>query len=387
MEKKIPKVADAVIIGGGIHGCAIAFNLAKKGLKHVVVLEKDYLGSGATCRSAAGIRHQFGTEINIKLASESIKIMENIEEELGISCDIELIQGGYLILAHTESQLAQLKKNAELQKKVAGVKTEILDKKEVKNLVRGINTEGILGGSFNERDGHVSPFFLMEAYVKAGKRLGVRYFNKSEVVEILTDDSKIRGVMVKSGERIETPIVVNASGPYAGIIGKMVGLDIPVYPERHQALVTEPLENFLSCMVISFTHRIYFKQTPNGNFLIGIGDPEEVKDFNEEATWQFLEKVSEKFLYFMPGLRSLHIIRQWAGLYDMTPDSQAILGKTELEGFYLDVGWSGHGLMMGPVVGKIMAELILGEEPSIDISPFSLARFKTGKLIPEPACV
>lgn len=380
--------ADVVVIGGGVHGCSIAYHLAQKGVKNIVLLEKNYLASGGTGRSAAGIRHQFGTEINIRLAATSVKMMESLAGELDYPHGIDLLQGGYMMLAYTESQLEQFKKNAEMQNSIMKAGTQILPVDEIVRITPALNTEGVVGASFNKRDGHVDPFHVTQAYADAAKRLGVEIYTRTEVVDILTEGGRVTGVVTAKGDVISAPAVVNAAGPHGAVIGKMVGIDIPLYPERHQILVTEPLEMFLPCMVISFTHGTYFKQTPHGSLLLGVGDPEhEVKDFNEESTWQFLEDVARKITYHMPALKNVRIVRQWAGLYDITPDSQAILGKTDIEGFYLDVGWSGHGLQLGPVVGKLLAQVITGEKPDIDISVMGMDRFKTGALIPEPACV
>lgn len=382
------KTANVVVIGGGIHGCSIAYHLAKKGYKDVVLLEKGYLASAGTGRSAAGIRHQFGTEINIRLAAASVKMMENLVDELDYPGDISLLQGGYLMLAYSESQLDQFRINANLQNSLVNANTEILSVKEVQKIVQGINTENLVGASFNRRDGHIDPFHATQAYADAAKKLGVEIHTFTEVVGINTSNNKVTSVITANGDVIEAPIVVNATGAHGAIVAKMAGVDIPLYPERHQILVTEPLDMFLPCMVISFTHGTYFKQTPHGSLLLGVGDPEhEIKDFNQESTWQFLKDCAERITYHLPKLKQLRVVRQWAGLYDKTPDQQAILGKTHVDGFYLDVGWSGHGLQLGPIVGKMMAQEIAGEKPDIDISAMNMERFSSGKLIPEPACV
>ncbi|WP_366924244.1 FAD-binding oxidoreductase [Metallumcola ferriviriculae] len=382
------KTAGAVIIGGGIHGCSIAYNLAKKGMKDVVLLEKRFLCSGGSGRSAAGIRHQFGTEINIRLAAASVRMMESLAEDLAYPRGIDLMQGGYMMLAFSDSQLDQFKKNAKLQNSLEDVNTRILSVNEVEQIVKGINPEGLVGASFNDRDGHIDPFHATQAYANAARRLGADIYTGTEVVDVLVQGGAVTGVVTDKGDVISTPMVINAAGPYGGVVSEMVGIQVPLYPERHQILVTEPLEMFLPCMVISFTHGTYFKQTPHGSLLLGVGDPDhEVKDFNEESTWQFLKDVAQKVTYHLPLLKEVRVVRQWAGLYDITPDSQAILGKTDVEGFYLDIGWSGHGLQLAPIVGKMMAQLITGEKPDIDISCMDINRFKQGRLIPEPACV
>lgn len=383
------KNADVVVIGGGVHGCAIAYFLARKGWKNILLLEKKYLASGATGRSAAGIRHQYGTEINIRLSSASVQRMERLEEELEYSESIELMQGGYLMLAYSEEELELFRNNVKLQKKIGpNNETVILSPEEIKEMFPHLNLEGVWGASFNPRDGHANPFHVTQAFARAARRLGVEIRTGVEVTDITKEGNKITGVVTNTGEKINTLVVVNAAGSHGKLLGKMVGLDIPITPERHQLLVTEPLEMFLKAMVISFKHGTYFKQTPHGSLLLGVGDPEhEIKDFNERSSWQYLKDVSQKVAFHMPILKEVNILRQWAGLYDVTPDAQAILGDTEVEGFYLDLGWSGHGFQMAPTVGQIMAEIVSGEEPFIDVSCMHLSRFERGELIPEPACV
>jgi len=382
------KNAEVVIIGGGVHGCSIAYNLAKAGVKDIVVLEKKYLGSGGSGRSAAGIRQQFGTEINIRLSTESIRIMENLTEELEYPHDMELMQNGYTMLAFSESQLEQLAENARLQNSlISGCRTEILTPEDLKEKFPLLNTEGIYGASFNRRDGHICPFHLTNAYAVAAKRLGVKFYTYQEVVNIHSEKARVTGVETKSGHIINTPVVVNAAGPEGKQVGRMVGLEIPMYPERHQLLVTEPLDMFLYSMVVSLAHGIYFKQTANGSMLMGLNDPHEVKDFNENSTCEFIIEVAKKVISHMPALRNTRVVRQWAGLYDITPDHQPVLGPVdEMEGFYMDVGWSGHGLMLGAVIGRLMTQIITGKEPDIDISCLHFNRFKTGDLVPEPVC-
>lgn len=381
--------ADAVIIGGGVHGCSIAYHLAQKGWQNVILLEKGTLACGATGRSVAGIRHQFGTEINIRLARESVRRMERLEEELDYEGSIDLMQRGYLMLAYSEEELDLFSCNRDLQKKLDPEnQTEILTPSQAAELVPGLNLEGLYGASFNERDGHADPFHVTQAFANAAARLGVEIRTGVEVTGMISEDSRISGVVTRSGEKISTPVVVAAAGAHTKMLGEMVGLDIPVIPERHQVAVTEPLEMFLGIMVISFAHGTYFKQTPHGSLLLGVGDPEhELKDFNERSSWQFLFDVINKTSFHLPALRNANIIRQWAGLYDMTPDSQGIVGKTAVDGFYLDLGWSGHGFQLAPAVGQAMAEIISGETPFIDVGCMCLERFTRGELIPEPACV
>jgi sarcosine oxidase, subunit beta len=184
-------------------------------------------------------------------------------------------------------------------------------------------------------------------------------------------------------------VVVNCAGPWGGVVSSWVGVDVPLVPERHQILVTEPVEEIVPMMVISYTHGTYFKQTPHGSILMGYGDPQgEVKALNQDSTWQFMEVLARKMVFHLPALARANVVRQWAGLYDMTPDSQAILGAADgLGGYFMDIGWSGHGFQLGPIVGRVLAQMITGRVPDIDVRSFRYGRFAEGDLVPEPACV
>ena len=381
--------ADAVVIGGGIHGCSVAYHLAARGMRNVVLLEKDYLAAGGTGRSAAGIRHQFGTEVNVRLARASLRMMENLTEELQYGRSIDLTQKGYLILAYSESQLGQFRQNTDLQRSIDPENlTVILSPDEIRELNPYLNLEGVVGASFNPRDGHVNPWHVTQAYAEAAMRDGVEINRFTEATGIALDGGRVTGVRTTRGD-IVTPVVVNCAGPHGHLVAAMAGVDVPLVPQRHQILVTEPFEEICPLMVLSFTHGTYFKQTPHGSLLVGYGDPEhEVIGLDQDGTWDFLEQAARRISFHLPIAAEARVVRQWAGLYDMTPDSQAILGGAScVEGLYLDIGWSGHGLQLGPVVGKVLAEIIVGECPSIDVSAMRLERFAEGDLCPEPACV
>ncbi|WP_066495635.1 NAD(P)/FAD-dependent oxidoreductase [Abyssisolibacter fermentans] len=380
------KTADVVIIGGGISGCSIAYNLAKKGVKNVVVIEKNYLASGSTGRCGAGIRQQFGMEMNCKLAMESIKFFENANEELEYDRDIEFKQGGYLMVATTEKEDEQFKKNVELEKSL-GIDVDYITPKEAKKIVPYLNTDIMTSATFCQSDGHLNPFLTTDAYAKAAKRLGVKFYLYTEVIGIKKENGKVKSVITNKGE-IATRVVVNAAGGYSKQIGEMVGLDIPVYSERHQILVTETVEPTQGPMVMSFSLNLYCQQTPNGSFLMGRGDANEPRDLRMTSSWHFLEEMSKTITNLLPPIGKLRVVRQWAGLYNITPDSHPILGTVkELEGFYLAVGFSGHGFMLGPVTGMLIAEQILGEENTIDVSSLDKDRFARGELVYEPSVV
>jgi sarcosine oxidase, subunit beta len=380
------RTADIVIIGGGISGCAIAYNLAKKGVKNIVVIEKDYLASGATGRCGAGVRQQWGTEMNCRLSMESIKFFERAKEELDYEFDIEFKQGGYLILASTEKEHQQFAKNVALQKSL-GIEVEQITPEEARKIVPHLNTEGIISATFCNKDGHLNPFHATQAYANAAKRLGVTIYTHTEVNSIDVQYGKITGVQTDKGY-IATNKVVNAAGGYSQLIGKMVGVDLPVYSERHQILVTEPIEPMQGPMVMSFSLNIYCQQTPHGSFIMGLGDPNEAKDLRITSSWDFLDHMSTTVTKLLPKLGNLRMVRQWAGLYNITPDRQPIYGPIkEVEGFYLAIGYSGHGFMLAPMTGLLMAETILGEKTTLPIHMLDKDRFERGELVLEPSVV
>jgi sarcosine oxidase subunit beta len=380
------KTRDAVIIGGGVIGCAIAYELARRGMTNITVVEKSYLSSGATGRCGAGVRQQWGLESNILLSKKSCEAFERMNEELDYDGDIEFHQGGYLLLAYGKDQWNQFLKNVELQHK-HGVMTEIKTPQEALEIVPFLNIEGLTGATFHQKDGHANPFKVTDAYYKAAKRLGVEFLTYTEALDIVVKNGEIEKVVTTKGD-IYTERVVNAAGGWSKEIAKMVGIDIPVYSERHQILVTEPVKKILDPMVMSFHHSIYCQQTPHGSFIMGLGDPNELKGYNIESTWQFMQEMAEIITELLPPLKELRVVRQWSGLYNITPDAAPILGNTpHLEKFYQAVGFSGHGFMIAPMTAQLIAEQMLGLEPSLPISTYDLGRYERGELVKEPNVV
>ena len=377
--------AEIVIIGGGVIGCAIAYNLADKGVKDIVVLEKNYIASGSTGSCGAGIRQQWGTKMNCLLSRKSMEIFENMNEILATKRDIELKQGGYLLLAYSKRELDQFKENIKLQHSL-NIPSELLTVKEAKEIVPQLNTEGVTGAAFCPTDGHANPFRVNQAYMEAAQRKGVEFYTYTEAKDIVIKKGKIKKVVTDKGD-IETSMVVNAAGGFSKEVGKMAGIDIPTKSERHEILVTEQVNPILKPMVMSFSYNIYCQQTPDGSFVMGYGDPEEPESHNIKASWQFLERMSKKATHILPFLKELRVIRQWAGLYNVTPDAQPILDESEeVNGYYMAVGFSGHGFMIAPMTGILMAEMITGESLSLDIE-LDLKRFDNGRLILEPSVV
>jgi sarcosine oxidase subunit beta len=380
------KKAKVVIIGGGISGCSTAYNLAKKGVKDIVVVEKAYISSGATGRCGAGVRMQWGTEMNCKLAKQSIEFYENANEILGYNRDVEFKQGGYLLIASTDTEMEQFAKNVKLQNSL-DIPSKIVSLEEAKEIVPHLNTEGLTGAAFCPKDGFLNPFKTTDAFYQAAKKLGVEFLTHTEVLEIKTNGKKIEKVVTDQGDII-TDTVVNAAGGHSKLICDMVGVDLPVYSERHQILVTEPVEPMQDPMVMSFSLNMYCQQTPEGTFIMGRGDDNEPRDLRTTSSWEFMDEMAKTVTSVLPPLGELRVIRQWAGLYNMTPDKQPIYGRVkEVDNFFLSVGFSGHGFMFGPLTGIVISEMILGEEPSIDVSMLGIDRFEKGNLILEPSVV
>ncbi len=364
--------AKIVIIGGGISGASIAYNLAEKGETDVVVLERHYLTSGATGRCGAGVRQQWGTKMNCLIAKKSIEFFEKAEEILDYD-DVEFKQEGYLIVGSDEEEDELFEKNVKLQQSL-GIPAKKLTPEEAKEIVPHLNTDGVYSATFCKTDGHLNPFLMTDAYYKAAKRRGVEFYTETEVTGIDVENGEIKGVKTDKGY-IECEIVVNAAGGYAKQIGEMAGVDIPVFSQNREILVTEPIERMQDPMVISFSKNIYCQQTPHGAFIMGRGDNREA-GLSVESTWKFLDEMAKTVTNLLPPVGELRVIRQWGGLYNMSPDRQPIIGGTdEVKGFYMACGFSGHGFMFGPMTGVLISELILGEEPSMPMEELELSRF------------
>lgn len=370
--------ANYLIIGAGISGSSIAYNLAKKGEKGIVVIDKSYLSSGATGRCGAGVRQQWGTELNCRLAKASIEFFEKAQEELAYPGDIEFQQEGYLILAVNEEEEKDFEKNLVLQQSL-GIPSRKLSKEETLAIVPHLNPDSFLSATFCPTDGHLNPFKMNDAYYQAAKRLGVTFLFHEEVKSIVLNQGKIEKVITDKRE-ILTTIVVNAAGAFSKEIGNMVALDVPVYPERHEILVTEAIEKVQGPMVMSFSGNIYCQQVPHGGFIMGRSNPDEKPSQSQESSWQFLDEMSKTLCHFLPQVGSLRVIRQWAGSYTMTADRQPIISKSPVEGFYLACGFSGHGFMFAPMTGLLLSEIILGEPSTIPIDGLDLSRFENQKL-------
>lgn len=378
------KGAEVVIIGGGIIGSSIAYYLAKGGCRDVVILEREYPNWGATGRCGAGIRQQWGTEMNCRLAKGSVDLFQGLSAELDY--DIEFAQGGYLVLATSQAQLDQYRRNVVLQNSL-GIPSKIVTPREAKEIVPLLRTDGLPGAAYCPTDGHANPFKTNLAYLRAAQRLGVKLYKFTAAQGIEVRKGEVQGVLTSQG-KIETSKVVDAAGGYSAEVGKLAGLEIPTFSQRHQIMVTEPMDWLFDPMVISFTSGLYCQQVPPGSILMGMGDPDEPPSHKVSSSWQFLQKMAKEALKVLPRLREVRVVRQWAGLYNKTPDAQPILGEAKrVKGFYMAVGFSGHGFMISPMVGVTLAHLLMGQTPPVSVERLSLERFERGELVIEPSVV
>lgn len=369
------KIADVIIIGAGVIGCSIAYHLAKMGCNDVVVLEKNYIGSGSTEKCVGGIRQQFSTVTNIKLSMESVRFFESFEEETGHPADFR--QNGYLMLATTEDELQSFRQNVALQHQL-GLEVYLLSPKEAKEIVPQLDVQDIVGGTFCPTDGYADPYSVVQGFASSAKRLGVKIYEETEVSGINQKEHRIQGMLTNRGE-FTAPVVVDAAGPYAAQIGEMAGLDIPVHPSRRHIFVTAPLDEIRrdAPMVVDFHSGFWFRREGPG-LIFGMRNPDEPESLDTSVDWGFLPTIAEVASRRLPFLENIGVVTGQAGLHDDTPDANAILGKVpEIEGLYLACGFSGHGFMHSPAVGRIMAELILTQcSPLPDVSPLALHRFQ-----------
>ena len=369
--------ADVVIVGGGINGCALSYELSRRGVD-VAVIERSHLASGATGRCGAGIRQQWSTKENAALAIRSVKIFEHLSEELG--SDIGLKQGGYLIIIHDEEDMKQAEQNVSMQRSL-GLDVDILSPDEMLEVVPILDAEGIgaIGATFCPTDGNADPFKTTYAYARAAERNGAKIYKFTEVKDIIVENGKVKGVRTDKGI-VKADVVVNAAGAWSKEIAGMAGVKLPNVPYKKEIMVTERVDYVFDPMVISFKDGIYFSQQEEGQVLGGIPPPETVTGYETKPTLSFLEHMSRTLTRYAPVLKYVNVLRQWTGFYDVTPDALPILGGVDgVEGFIQCNGFSGHGFMLSPMVARLLAELITEERTSLPIDRLKLERFeKTG---------
>jgi sarcosine oxidase subunit beta len=375
-------VADVVVVGGGVVGVSAAYHLAAAGAGRVVLLERAAaLGTGATAACAGGFRHQFGSRVNVELSKASVPMIVRFAEEHGIPLDVH--RDGYLFLVRSDETWRTFLRAVDLQRSL-GVRVEVLAPEEAAALVPGIATEGLVGATFGPDDGVADPAGLVQGYATLARRAGAELRLGVEVLRVLVASGRVRGVETPAGE-VEAPVVVDAAGPWAGLVAATAGVDLPLEPVPRHVVLTGPFPGVPErrTLVIDAESTFYFHREGPG-VLMGMGGRDE-PSFDTRMDRRFVEEeLLPRAVAVFPPLERAGVARAWCGLYEMTPDRHPVLGEAPgVRGFYLAAGFSGHGFQHAPVVGKLLAELIVeGEARTVDISGLGLDRFER-TVVPE----
>ncbi|WP_433479390.1 NAD(P)/FAD-dependent oxidoreductase [Spirillospora sp. CA-142024] len=377
--------AEVVVIGGGVMGTSIAFHLAEAGVRRVVLLERDELGSGSTCKAAGGVRAQFSDEVNIRLGARSLEAFTRFPDRPGQ--EIDLHQVGYLFLLSRPEDVASFEASVALQNEL-GVPSRMISVAEARRLSPLIDADGLLAAAFSPDDGHCTPESVVLGYATGARRHGAAIRTRCEVTGIETDGGEIVAVRTSQGS-IRTSAVVCAAGPWSAAVGAMAGVDLPVEPLRRQIVFTEPIPDLPRPvpMTIDFTTSFYFHAEGAG-LMLGMSDPDERPGFLLNRSDAWLPRLTDAIGARAPRLLDVGLTGGWAGLYEVTPDHNALIGEDgDVSRFLYATGFSGHGFLQGPAVGEVVRDLYLGRVPFTDIAPLHAARFAGDVLRPEINCV
>ncbi len=361
-------------------GCSLAFHLAARGRKPLV-LERGRLGGGSTGRCAGGVRQQFSTAVNIRLGQRAIQLLEQFQATTGTDPQYQPI--GYLLLATSGPQAEALARDVSLQR-LLKVPVEVLGSSEVARLVPGLRTDDVLTASLCPSDGLAGPSEVTNGYAAAAVRLGAQVEEGVEVVGIDLQGEKVVGVRTDCGS-VSTPEIVVCTGPQSRRLGEMAAIAIQVDPLKRHVLLTEPFpgQPSQSPMTIDLATGFYFHPEGDG-LLMGMGDPSQPFGDDLSVDWGFLPSVVAEGSRRLPALEGAALRTAWAGLYEMTPDRQPLVGSVPARpGLWLACGFSGHGFMMAPPVGESLAAVMCGSLPRVELDPFAPLRFTGGTLAPE----
>jgi glycine/D-amino acid oxidase-like deaminating enzyme len=373
MSAGLPRSADIVIIGAGAIGASIAYQLGRRGARDVVVLERDTVGAGSTSKAAGGIRVQFATPVEIELSLRGLAFFTRFEDEMGVPCDFH--QEGYLFVVTDEPTLARFRTNVALQRSM-GADVRIIAPDDARALVPALNVDDALAAVWGPMDGHASPNDVVQAYAAQARARGVRIVEETPVTGIVVERGRVAGVLTPAGP-IATRLVVNAAGPWAPLVGRMAGLDLPVDPRRRHIFVTDAFDGIRHPMpLVTDTGSGFYCRSEQGAILMSPGDIGDVTEYEARVDWSVLEVAVEKAMRRVPALEHAQVRHAWAGLRPLTPDGRAILDwAPEVEGLYLAVGFCGHGFQHSPAVGETVTEVLLDGRSTLDIHDLRLGRF------------
>lgn len=365
-------VVDAVVMGGGVMGCAAAYYLLEAGVKRVILVEKGAICSGSSGRCAGGFRQQFPTVPEVKLAMDSIKRMETLADEL--EADFEFRQGGYLVLSYTNEHAEGAKKTIAMQQGL-GLPVVWKSPQEINTLAPWLNAdEGFIGGAWCPTDGVLNPFKFTFAYAEACERLGGQIMAHNAVTNIIVEADGTYTVHTEQGE-FHTEMLVNCTGAYSAKIGEMLGVEIPVVPLAREKIVTEPVKFFQPFLCNSPLHTLHFNQTNHGSFLMSCANMSIKQRGDFKNTWRFAQETADAVRRLVPALRKARILRQWAGYYETTKDGKPFIGRIEgLKNFVQTVGYNGHGLMLAPAAAQAVVNDLLGKPVPDWYDAFAMSR-------------
>lgn len=358
-------------------GCSIAYHLARHGVRDVVVLERETVGSGTTSKAAGGIRAQFSTETEIRFSIESLEVLAHFKDEFGV--DPGFRQIGYLFLIMDEQDLRGFETRMALQRRL-GVDVRVITPREAQAIVPALNVDDVIAAVWGPQDGLAGPAEVTAGFAKRARELGARIVEGIEVTAVERAGGKVRGVRTSAGD-IQTPLVVNAAGPTAARVGRLAGVTLPVFPRRRHIFFTQPFPELPGPVPLTHDRAsgFYFRKEME-QVLLSPGDVEDIgEDQIVPMDWGKVEETVTKAVHRLPIIERAQIAGGWAGLRPLTPDDHAIIGPAPgVEGFFLAVGFGGHGFQHSPMTGRMVAEWIVDGKPSMDLSLFDPARFATG---------
>ncbi|GAA3439652.1 NAD(P)/FAD-dependent oxidoreductase [Kutzneria kofuensis] len=376
--------AEVIVVGGGVMGLSAAFHLAEAGVD-VLLVERDELGSGSTCRAAGGVRAQFSDPANIELARRSLAAFERFGQRPG--AEIDLRQHGYLFLLDDEADVAAFEAGVRLQNEL-GVPSRMLTVQQALELSPLVVGDGLLAAAFSPTDGHCTPEAVVQGYARGARALGARIRQHCAVTGIEVANGVITGVRTTEG-LVDTSTVVVTAGAWSAAVGEMAGVPLPVVPLRRQIIVTSDLPDLPADlpMTIDFGTSFYFHPEGPG-LLVGMSDPNQEPGFHLSTGDEWLPGLAEAVQRRAPSLADVGIAHRWAGLYEISPDHNALIGESrDVSRLLYATGFSGHGFLQGPAVGEVLRDLVLGVPPVVDVTGLSVDRFATSSDRPELNCV
>jgi sarcosine oxidase subunit beta len=374
----VPETASVVVIGGGVVGCSIACNLAWRGQRDVVVLEREAVGSGTTSKAAGGIRSQFPTETEIRFSLEAIGVFERFAEEFGV--DIGYRRIGYLFLISDPADLAGYRERMTLQRRL-GVDVREISPADAQAIVPALRVDDLIAAVWGPTDGMAGPAEVTNGFARRARELGARIVEGVDVTAIDVERGRVRGVRTSQGP-IAAPLVINAAGPAAARVGRLAGVEVAVHPRRRHIFFTEPFPEIPGPVPLTTDRAsgFYFRKEME-QLLLSPGDVEDIGEDSEVPVDRArMDETVEKALHRIPIVEKARIAGGWAGLRPLTPDDHAIIGWAPgVDGFFLAVGFGGHGFQHSPATGRYVAEWLLDGKPSLDLSLFDPGRFAAGR--------